>query len=187
MSCFNLIGVVLAGGASRRMGHDKASLPWRDSTLLAHSVTLMRPLCADVVVSGKAQGISDSRPYGGPVQALQDVVNDARTQSFDAMLICAVDAPLLTQDDLTQLVTALSEHNAGYYQHNYLPLALRLTAQNRQLIAAVASDQIPAQRSLRQLTQQLKAAPLALSENRQARLLSLNTPALYQQHRQQET
>lgn len=44
--------IVLAGGRSRRMGRDKASLPLGDKTLLQHVVTTLEACCAAIVVAG---------------------------------------------------------------------------------------------------------------------------------------
>jgi len=42
--------IVLAGGFSRRMGREKASLPWGDTTLLEHAISIVEPVVDEVVV-----------------------------------------------------------------------------------------------------------------------------------------
>jgi molybdopterin-guanine dinucleotide biosynthesis protein A len=44
----SLVGFVVAGGESRRMGRDKALLPWRGTDLLDHAVARLRAVTADV-------------------------------------------------------------------------------------------------------------------------------------------
>jgi molybdopterin-guanine dinucleotide biosynthesis protein A len=41
-------GLVVAGGQSRRMGRDKAVLPWAGSTLLDVALERLRACCAPV-------------------------------------------------------------------------------------------------------------------------------------------
>ena len=43
-----VVGFVVAGGESRRMGRDKAFLPWGGSDLLDHAVALLRAVTDDV-------------------------------------------------------------------------------------------------------------------------------------------
>jgi molybdopterin-guanine dinucleotide biosynthesis protein A len=102
------IGVILAGGASRRMGRDKAALPWGDGTLLEYMRALLLAAGVDrVVVLGKpeeADGMADETPYAGPVRALLDYL-----QSVDAgpqHVVVPVDMPYLSPALLAPLVTA---------------------------------------------------------------------------------
>ena len=63
-----LAGIVLAGGASRRMGRDKAFLELAGRPLIAHVIERMRAVCAQVLVVA-----GDVRPYAGlGVQLVED-------------------------------------------------------------------------------------------------------------------
>jgi molybdopterin-guanine dinucleotide biosynthesis protein A len=44
--------VILAGGLSRRMGHDKATLPAGDGTLIEHLARRLAPLVDETIVAG---------------------------------------------------------------------------------------------------------------------------------------
>jgi molybdopterin-guanine dinucleotide biosynthesis protein A len=54
------IGFVVAGGQSRRMGSDKALLPWGAATLLDHAVERLRACCGTVeVLCGPVERYAD--------------------------------------------------------------------------------------------------------------------------------
>lgn len=42
--------IILAAGASRRMGQDKATLPWGKATVIEHLVEVLQPLSTEIVV-----------------------------------------------------------------------------------------------------------------------------------------
>jgi molybdopterin-guanine dinucleotide biosynthesis protein A len=44
----SVVGFVVAGGESRRMGRDKALLPWGETDLLGHAVARLRAVTGDV-------------------------------------------------------------------------------------------------------------------------------------------
>ena len=182
-SAFNTLGIVLAGGASVRMGRDKAELPWRGGvSLLEHMQTLMRTVCDEVLVSGKADGIHDAQTHGGPVLALQSIVRDPRSQAFDGVLLCAVDTPLLQADDLRLLLASLTSSRAAFFAEHFLPVALRRDGVLQNAVDAIANDEQPSQRSLKRLVFVLQAQELPLAEPQRERFTNLNTPELYQRY-----
>jgi len=71
--------LVLAGGFSRRMGRDKASLPWEDVPLLLRVIERLHPVATEIWVSarpgqelpaGAYRRIDDARPGDGPLAGL---------------------------------------------------------------------------------------------------------------------
>jgi molybdopterin-guanine dinucleotide biosynthesis protein A len=72
-------GIILAGGASRRMGEDKARIVLGDRTLLAHVVRRVASVCDPVIVVARAadeytdcgaQVVADRWPGAGPLGGL---------------------------------------------------------------------------------------------------------------------
>ena len=89
-------GFVLAGGKSRRMGQDKATLQWGGTSLLEHIILLLSTVARPVRVVGRGEfldSIPDKGPMGGILTALQSTNQDNN-------LFLAVDLPLLTPDFL---------------------------------------------------------------------------------------
>ena len=113
-------GAVLAGGASRRMGTDKATLPI-DGVPMAELVAraLERGGCHDVVLVGGAARL-DARttvadlhpgegPLGGVLTALRRAVAASPPATHVAIAPC--DVPHLTADVVAALVAAAGEHD----------------------------------------------------------------------------
>ena len=89
-------GFVLAGGKSRRMGQDKATLKWGKTSLLEHIVHLLSTVANPVRVVGRDElvdSVADKGPMGGILTGLQSTDRASN-------LFLAVDLPLLTPDFL---------------------------------------------------------------------------------------
>lgn len=118
-----LLGVVFAGGASRRMGTDKALLTHPDGfSWLEAQVQLLRSLQLEVcVLTGHArhharlsdcEGVSvQAEPWqpAGPLWALSCVLHDRDDQ---ALLTLPVDMPGLRLDAVQELMARWSAHEA---------------------------------------------------------------------------
>jgi molybdopterin-guanine dinucleotide biosynthesis protein A len=106
----NFSAVLLAGGASTRMGRDKSTLYWNGATLLAHQATILRETGASqLLLSGRAEQaelitgfslVKDSQSNAGPAAALADAW---RVASTDVLLVLAVDCPRILPDYLREL------------------------------------------------------------------------------------
>ena len=106
-----LAAVVLAGGASRRMGRDKATLtfsgPAGQTTLVEHVVSVVSPRCSPVFVIA-AQGqplptlpaevLRDEVLGVGPLLATGRGLRAAAEAGLQWAFVCAVDMPFLSAD-----------------------------------------------------------------------------------------
>src|SRR5262249_56564569 len=97
---FPFPAAVLAGGASRRMGRPKASLPFGSGTLLQHQIVRVAPLFSEVFVVvkdtpdaalGRAQVLIDSTPRRGAIFGLMRALQEVE----DRLFVLAVDLPML--------------------------------------------------------------------------------------------
>ncbi|WP_345602501.1 molybdenum cofactor guanylyltransferase [Tomitella cavernea] len=107
-------GVVLAGGRSRRMGRDKATMAWGGRTMLdivvaalgtrlpqvfvvaAHGQRFPAPVGAEVVV--------DAVPDQGPLRGLEAGLRAGRAAGYPWAFVAATDMPLLTADVVGRLL-----------------------------------------------------------------------------------
>lgn len=118
-----VIGVVLAGGGSRRMGYDKALLEWRGRPLLDHArARLWAAGCQAVVTSRAAPGcIADDFPDSGPLGGIHAVLSSRPAAGY---LMMPVDMPLLSAALLRGLIDAGRDHGHCYYRRSFLPCYL---------------------------------------------------------------
>lgn len=110
-----LSGVVLAGGASRRMGRDKAGLMLLGRTLLQRQADKLLALgIQDIMLSGEncpalpgARVIPDEYVGKGPLGGVHACLRAARSP---ACLVVSVDTPLIPTEALARLCQA---HSGG--------------------------------------------------------------------------
>ena len=138
-----LIGLVLAGGQSRRMGKDKALMRYQGRTLIDNaSLLLQSASCDKVLISRNAPGflndkIEDAGPLGG-VHAVLDALSqsDNHTDNPYELLVLPVDMPQMTPELLRILVSRGREaEKACYVENRFLPFFLPV-AQNTQALLA---------------------------------------------------
>ena len=102
--------IILAGGASRRMGADKALIEWDGVRAIDRVVRLARDVGADpVIVSGADHGIRfvpDPEAGAGPVAGVLAASSILRSEGVEVALVLAVDAPTITAEDLAPLLGA---------------------------------------------------------------------------------
>ncbi|MFM8979275.1 MAG: molybdenum cofactor guanylyltransferase [Planctomycetia bacterium] len=181
--------VVLAGGASARMGRDKASLPLGRGTLLGHVLEALAPLAGDLSVVARpgqvlpplppaVRVLHDRRPGEGPLAGLVEGLRAAR---HDVVLVSACDTPLLVPAVLELLLARLGSAPAAValaggllqpmacvLRREVLGTAERLLAEGRRrpldLLEAVAAVPVP-EADLRAVDPQLR------------HLHNVNTPA----------
>lgn len=170
-----VVGVVLAGGRSSRMGRDKAMLPWEGSTLLAHMRQRLRLAGASrVIVSGAyrdCDAVPDRFADLGPLGGLASV---AAALPDTTLLVVPVDMPLISADALRYLCESPASA-CVCFQDQPLPLRLRLDAASR-LVLARLLDGPASGRSLRALHAALHGERLTLPVQWQAQLQDADTP-----------
>ena len=135
----DLTGFVLAGGASRRMGRDKAQILWGKGTLLTHAIENLRRVASGVFVVGASSDnlavpvLADKFLGVGPLAGIQTALSNSST---DWNLIIAVDLPLVT----AEILKWITNFRAGASRTAIVP---RVKARLQPLCAIYHRDVLP--------------------------------------------
>lgn len=181
-----LAGIVLAGGESRRMGRDKATLPGPRgaATLLEYVVGVLTQRCDPIFVMAApgqplpevtARIIRDEIRGQGPLPATGRGLRAAAEAGARYAFVCAVDMPLLSPELIDDLVHLATETKAEVVlpwdgRSHYLASLYRTDLAERidRLVAGGA-------RSMRALIDASDAEQIVLPESRF--LANVNTEA----------
>jgi molybdenum cofactor guanylyltransferase len=165
-----IAGLVLAGGASRRMGRDKAKLVLKGKTMVERmTATLHKAGCAPVRISGPGS-IKDVYPGKGPLAGMHAAlltIKDAK-----AIIIVPVDMPELSHKCLQKLSDTAGE--AVFFEGQSLPLKLACTDQIIDRLERILRTQ-DADLSIRNFVRELKATVLDAAEINTRERTNLNT------------
>ena len=98
-----ILGAVLAGGASRRFGSDKALALVDGRALIDHVIADLEPQCDALVIVGRRHGNWTSLPDlpaggAGPLAALNAALHHAAANGYAAVLSVPCDTLGLPQD-----------------------------------------------------------------------------------------
>ena len=108
-----VLGVILAGGASRRYGHDKAMARLGGITMVERVASQVSGQVSILVASGAGrQGLNlhvipDAVPHGGPLPALLSILTWANERKLDLVATFSCDTPFLPSDLVIRLRRAL--------------------------------------------------------------------------------
>ncbi|MGA2879161.1 MAG: molybdenum cofactor guanylyltransferase [Bryobacteraceae bacterium] len=102
-------GFVLAGGASKRMGQDKALLPYRGTTLVEHVAKIVKEAAGSVTLIGDPDRLGhlglavfpDELPGCGPASGIYTALRITET---DWNLVVACDMPSVSAELLGELL-----------------------------------------------------------------------------------
>jgi molybdopterin-guanine dinucleotide biosynthesis protein A len=178
------IGVVLAGGAGRRMGGDKALVRLRGRPLIAYPLAAMRAALGEagmVAVVAKPDtglpdlpaGVSVWREPAEPRHPVVGIVEALRGAGGRAVVVCAADMPFVTAEVLSGLAGADAGGRPAVVvvlDGALQPHLARYDPGARPALASLAASQRP----LREIVAELGPRLYALADPRV--VFNVNTP-----------
>lgn len=100
-----VLGAIIAGGKSSRMGQDKAFIEWRGKMLITHVIERLSPQADTVIINSNSDPerftwpvVADLIETGTPIAGLHAALTYASARGFDAVLTSPCDTPLLPPD-----------------------------------------------------------------------------------------
>ncbi len=129
MSGGRILGAVLAGGAARRFGSDKAMALLDGRPLIQHVLAALGKQVDTVVVAGRSvagyEALADRPGPGlGPLAGLCAALHHAARNGFDAVVSVSCDTPLLPDDLVARLAAEAPSQVEGHYLIGCWPAAL---------------------------------------------------------------
>lgn len=105
----NIIGIVLAGGKSSRMGSDKGLLTMNSKMFIERVIDALKPLVDDIIIVSNNKiydqfgfkRVADIFENSGPLAGLYSGLYHSKTE-FNLVLSC--DIPMITTEVLNKLV-----------------------------------------------------------------------------------
>lgn len=180
----NVAGAVLTGGASTRMGRDKARLPLGGVAAATRAARLLASIVEDVVIVGgdpPADAPGRRVPdVAGPRSGLRGLVGALAACRAERVLVIATDLPFASRDLLLALV-AWPEADAVAPRNADGPQPLCALYRREPVLAAARDALADGRLALRALldaldTRYLEGDDLAAVDPDGTALLNLNTP-----------
>lgn len=132
MDDHRVTGIILAGGASRRMGKDKGLCYYKGKQLVSYSIEVLKPICDNIIIGSNNpdeyskfgyEVIVDEIKNIGPIGGIYSCLKKSSTKRN---LIVSCDTPYLNKDSLNYILESSNDYEIVIPQHAnlfYEPLA----------------------------------------------------------------
>ena len=182
----NISAVLLAGGESRRMGKDKATLLFRGERLWRIQLDLLRKLApVEILISGRNDPawrpadvyfVADAPPSRGPLSGISAALARAATTH---LLTLAIDMPFMNEQYLYSLYSAI-EPGRGVIpvmEERAEPLAAIYPVEARaDFAAALSGSDFSLQKLAKELLSKDRLRVVQVKKEEEALFRNLNEP-----------
>lgn len=127
----DVVGVVLIGGKSSRMGKDKASLMFNSLRLVDHIAKILTSSgVRKIINSGIIEGyesVPDLVKNKGPVSGICSSIIHCQKNHFTTAIIIPVDMPLISSEVINFMIESLGDSEFTHFEEKPLPLVVRIS------------------------------------------------------------
>ncbi len=110
-----IVGIVLSGGKSRRMGQEKGLVKYKRKALIEHAIETLKPLCDELVISTANDAyaylglpmIADEIPDCGPIGGISTCM---KAVNADVYLVISCDVPNVPTELFSDLLAQVNEN-----------------------------------------------------------------------------
>lgn len=110
-----IVGIVLSGGKSSRMGQEKGLVEYKGKALIEYSIDTLKPLCHELVISTANNAysylalpmVADEIPDCGPIGGISACMNAVEG---DIYLVISCDVPHVPSQLFADLLEQLKGH-----------------------------------------------------------------------------
>lgn len=172
-----ILGVILAGGKSSRMGQDKALLSFQGMSFIDRNIALLQSInCTEICISGdihipNINSIPDVKTHNGPVVGIYSMLLYA-FQKYDYLIILPIDMPLLQPELLEKLMINCIESDLSYYDKYYFPLCIKLSERTKNILSEIIHD-TP---SIKNMISKLNSYKLLVPKQQKRLFFNVNNP-----------
>ncbi|OOF01669.1 hypothetical protein BZG79_15125 [Salinivibrio sp. MA427] len=138
-----VVGVVLAGGLSKRMGEDKALLAYGAQPLVERQATILRQsICDEVIICAGEKEYSDIRDIYSNRGPLGGIYSAMIYFPQSILVFIPIDMPLITSLTITSLIREVKKKNESkkISKSNVFPLVLMNSKREKEIINHVLKE-----------------------------------------------
>jgi molybdopterin-guanine dinucleotide biosynthesis protein A len=168
-----VIGAIIAGGKSRRMGTDKTQLKIGDRDLLEHAKHIFSVSKIETVLISHPTHIPDRISDCGPLGGI-DAILDISKENCSHVIFMPVDMPMMKSDLLSRLKASDPENIAVRFSQFTFPFRLANTNGVREIVKARLG--LRRQLSLMALQSKLECLEINIPDSQNMAFTNLNSP-----------
>ncbi len=119
-----ICAAILAGGNSKRMGEDKAKLPFAGQTLLDHMVKLVKKSNIEKIFISGPDNIKDIIKKRGPLSGIHAILSSI-DNIYEYILFVPVDMPELQPTIIDKLLRETNSYHLIKFEYQQMPFLLQ--------------------------------------------------------------